>query len=340
MTAGDIRRGGKRPQVGSALSQVVLKKRKNGAQPSGSPARPPAQTDDAEGDDFAGDAFDAPAPAGQPSDDDDDAGLAPLPVLGEEEEGAGPQPLQPKKKREHPKKKKAASAWAAASAAVATLADAAAPTQAAFLWAAYGEAIGDDGGQDPELAGLRAAGGRGVLALPPAPTGAGGRGLGARLRSADPALAAAASASTSAPPPAIASPIVLALSASANHCLDVRRSGLPRAVKLFARHIKVSEQAALRSSPAGRATTTTAIGTPARVLALLDAGALSLDRLRLLILDVRRDAKQRTLLDLPETKGEVWALVRRGGVGGRVVGGQARVAVFDSGGGCDGGGAW
>jgi len=327
MTTGH--RGGKPGDSSSKLKKEKKRARRDAAADpvAATGAAPPSAAEDAGGD--FGDAafFDgAAAVAASPVDGED--GLSPLPALGEEEEGEGAatataQPLE-KKKKAHPKRKPGAAAWAARSAALAGLADAAPAEAMTILCDAYAEATGG-GDDDPDLAGLRARGGPALLPLPPPGP------LSARLARADPALASALSApSSSTPPPPVAAPLVLALSASANHCLDVRRSGLPRAVKLFARHIKVGEQASLLASPAGRAGCVTAVGTPARVLALLDAGALSLDRLRLLILDTRRDAKQRTVLDLPETKGEVWALVVRGGVGGRLAGGEARMGLFES----------
>ncbi len=62
-----------------------------------------------------------------------------------------------------------------------------------------------------------------------------------------------------------------------------------RVVKLFAKHLKVPEQQKhLESSPVG-----IGCGTPNRVLKLADMDALKLDRLRLLVLDMKLDAKQR-----------------------------------------------
>ena len=62
-----------------------------------------------------------------------------------------------------------------------------------------------------------------------------------------------------------------------------------RVVKLFAKHLKVPEQQKhLESSPVGLG-----CSTPNRVLKLADMDALKLDRLRLLVLDMKLDAKQR-----------------------------------------------
>ena len=59
--------------------------------------------------------------------------------------------------------------------------------------------------------------------------------------------------------------------------------------KLFAKHFKIEEQqAALKSQG-----TFAAVGTPNRLLKLADLGDLQLDRLKLLMIDVQLDAKQR-----------------------------------------------
>lgn len=62
-----------------------------------------------------------------------------------------------------------------------------------------------------------------------------------------------------------------------------------RVAKLFAKHLKVPEQARhLESHVTG-----VGCGTPNRLLKLADSDALHLDRLRLLVVDVQLDAKQR-----------------------------------------------
>lgn len=62
--------------------------------------------------------------------------------------------------------------------------------------------------------------------------------------------------------------------------------------KLFAKHFKVGEQQeALSKAPLAIAT-----GTPNRMGKLADLGALRLDRLKYLLVDVALDAKQRCAL--------------------------------------------
>ena len=40
--------------------------------------------------------------------------------------------------------------------------------------------------------------------------------------------------------------------------------------------------------------------------------ALNLERVELIVLDVARDAKKRSILDIPETRRDWWELFRRG----------------------------
>ena len=62
-----------------------------------------------------------------------------------------------------------------------------------------------------------------------------------------------------------------------------------RIAKLFAKHMKLPEQQKhLESHVVG-----VSCGTPNRLLKLADVDALKLDRLKLLVLDMQLDAKQR-----------------------------------------------
>ncbi|KAH9967882.1 U3-containing 90S pre-ribosomal complex subunit-domain containing protein [Russula dissimulans] len=77
--------------------------------------------------------------------------------------------------------------------------------------------------------------------------------------------------------------------------------------KLFAKHVKFEEHVSyLKKTKIG-----SAVGTPARVGKLLcDTDALSVSALTHIILDVSyRDAKDRSLLDIPETRDEVFKTV-------------------------------
>ncbi|PSC76809.1 CMSS1 [Micractinium conductrix] len=77
--------------------------------------------------------------------------------------------------------------------------------------------------------------------------------------------------------------------------------------KLFAKHFKVAEQEeALRSQ-----VMCIAAGTPNRLCKLADGGALRLDRLAHVVLDVQLDVKQRDLLSIPETRADWWTFYER-----------------------------
>ena len=159
------------------------------------------------------------------------------------------------------------------------------------------------------------------------------------------------SSSSSSSATAAAKPLLLVLAPSANNCLAVA-SELPRVsqnstlAKLFARHFKLAEQEKVLRENAGK--TRAAVGTPARVDALATAASpasnddkespppppppsLDLSAVRLLVLDVSLDAKKRTLLDIPETRGDTWGLFARHGLLERVREGECKVALFDSG---------
>ncbi|EMD38614.1 hypothetical protein CERSUDRAFT_113793 [Gelatoporia subvermispora B] len=76
--------------------------------------------------------------------------------------------------------------------------------------------------------------------------------------------------------------------------------------KLFAKHFKLEEHVAqLKRTKIGAA-----VGTPGRLGKLLENGALSTSALTHIMLDVsHRDAKQRCVLDIPETRDEVFKTV-------------------------------
>ncbi|KND92647.1 Protein cms1 [Tolypocladium ophioglossoides CBS 100239] len=68
--------------------------------------------------------------------------------------------------------------------------------------------------------------------------------------------------------------------------------------KLFAKHMKVDEQVAfLKNTKTG-----IGVGTPARLMELIDNGALSLDNLRRLVVDASHiDQKKRGIIDMKDT---------------------------------------
>lgn len=81
---------------------------------------------------------------------------------------------------------------------------------------------------------------------------------------------------------------------------------MARPLKLFAKHLKVAEQTAWLAQGGMRAA---GVGTPGRVRQLAAAGALSLDSVQVIVLDVRRDTKQFDLLSHPDTAADAMHLL-------------------------------
>ncbi|CAG9460842.1 unnamed protein product [Pedinophyceae sp. YPF-701] len=98
-----------------------------------------------------------------------------------------------------------------------------------------------------------------------------------------------------------------------------------RPAKLFARHFKAEEQVAWLKENRCQV----AAGTPNRLLRLCEDDALRLSRVRLVLLHVARDAKQRTLFDMPETSTDFWKLFVTHLAPQMAREGGARLAAFD-----------
>lgn len=102
-------------------------------------------------------------------------------------------------------------------------------------------------------------------------------------------------------------PVGMFVSPAATSCLSMIRDcpqfrkACPIA-KLFAKHMKLEEQTNLLNGNQ----IILAAGTPNRLCKLLEVGALKLDKLRWLVLDVRRDVKQRSLLDTGDVSKDWW----------------------------------
>lgn len=85
--------------------------------------------------------------------------------------------------------------------------------------------------------------------------------------------------------------------------------GEARAVKLFAKHIKIEEQVKLLQKGISHI----GVGTPGRISALIDKEGLSLQALRYLIIDWNwRDQKLRRMVDIPEIKLDFMKLLESG----------------------------
>lgn len=114
-------------------------------------------------------------------------------------------------------------------------------------------------------------------------------------------------------PPTAAAVKVLVLTLSAvkatafgRHLRPLTAAGAhppPPVAKLFSKHIKLEENTATLEAAAGSSLghVPLAVGTPARVLALLDARALALLRSTVVVVDVSRDVKERMVVDGPDT---------------------------------------
>ncbi|KAK9858025.1 hypothetical protein WJX84_000888 [Apatococcus fuscideae] len=105
----------------------------------------------------------------------------------------------------------------------------------------------------------------------------------------------------------LARPSVLIVSASAPRANDLAKL-LPninkacKVSKLYAKHFKIEQQRAAMRLQGFFA----AVGSPNRLLKLADLGDLHLEQLKMLMIDVQLDAKQRTILDIPETRTDFW----------------------------------
>jgi len=105
------------------------------------------------------------------------------------------------------------------------------------------------------------------------------------------------------------SPVMLYISSSAigacnfiKRCPRINRGR--KIAKLFSKHIKIQEQQDLLT----HTKVCVGAGTPNRIMKLVEIGALKLDNLQLVIVDVGLDGKKRTLLDVTEVRDDFWKL--------------------------------
>jgi protein CMS1 len=109
-------------------------------------------------------------------------------------------------------------------------------------------------------------------------------------------------------------PRLIYLCSSAIRCVDVirtMRSLGPKVKigKLFAKHLKLQDQLDFLKKNKISA----AVGTPNRVLKLIQEGALNLDGLDFVLLDTsHKDKKEMHIFDLPEVAQEIKALFESG----------------------------
>jgi hypothetical protein len=133
----------------------------------------------------------------------------------------------------------------------------------------------------------------------------------AHLHAVDPELALAARS------PQPKSPTVLVVSSGAKRAVGlIKRDTGPlaklvkgaRVAKLFAKHMSMSEQADMLAK--GRCAV--AVGTPNRLLKLVESGDLSLEHTRVVVIDLHMDSKEFTVMSLPGVAADLMRFVKHG----------------------------
>ncbi|KAJ2509343.1 hypothetical protein IWW47_000041 [Coemansia sp. RSA 2052] len=103
-------------------------------------------------------------------------------------------------------------------------------------------------------------------------------------------------------------PQVLVICSSALRVIDLVKRLRPVSkrgvLKLFSRHIKISDQQKTLKTTA----VDIAVGTPNRILKLLTEDALKVNRLRLVVIDCWQDDKMRVVIDMDDTKKDLFAI--------------------------------
>jgi hypothetical protein len=152
-------------------------------------------------------------------------------------------------------------------------------------------------------------------------------GLPAAVKAVLPKWGALLGTRGAAAPRARGSPALLLLTHSAPRACDLIKALAPlgaRVAKLFARHVPLADAAA---ALAGGPPVALAVGTPARVAALLERGALSLEQCAVVVLDAAPDRRGLCVLTEKEAREEWWALYWERGIHARVVRGDCKLAL-------------
>ncbi|ELU11502.1 hypothetical protein CAPTEDRAFT_193913 [Capitella teleta] len=110
------------------------------------------------------------------------------------------------------------------------------------------------------------------------------------------------------------SPLLLVVSASGIRCANLNRdtklfkTDAAKTAKLFAKHMKLKDQMKyLQTKPVHMG-----FGTPNRIHALLDSGALKMNSVKFIVFDwSNRDSKLRRMIDIPEVKKDLCALLKK-----------------------------
>ncbi|KAG9070297.1 hypothetical protein KI688_009634 [Linnemannia hyalina] len=124
-------------------------------------------------------------------------------------------------------------------------------------------------------------------------------------------------------------PVVLIVSASGVRAVEVIRA-LPlfaeaaKVGKLFAKHLKVSEQVYFLENTC----THICVGTPNRIDKLISDGVLDLSRLELVLIDAHTDAKKRTILDIQEIRVDLFKMLGLEALEDKFKAGQTKLGFF------------
>ncbi|KAI9469455.1 hypothetical protein LPJ78_000263 [Coemansia sp. RSA 989] len=108
----------------------------------------------------------------------------------------------------------------------------------------------------------------------------------------------------------LGAPQVLVLCSSALRVLELVKMFRPlckrNVMKLFSRHIKISQQREMLKQTA----VDIAVGTPNRVRKLLEEQSVKVNRLRLVVVDCWQDDKMRVVVDMDDTRDDLFGIWR------------------------------
>ncbi|KAL0020487.1 hypothetical protein WJX77_009650 [Trebouxia sp. C0004] len=274
-------------RIKSVQSSQKVRKRKQPGTKEQFAAPPPVGGDD---DDFAQIAVEEVYDQGEPDQQETEAAE----LLDSAQVLATAQAAQKPRKK---KRRKGNAAYQDAQAAAAEVAQSNTEEQARWLWDSYRNAVGESFLEQEALTG------ESIVQL------SGHGSLEEQVQAAVPdwqqAFCSTSGRSNGLPSCLLISPAALGAIAMIKSFPAFNKTC--RIAKLFAKHIKVAEQQQyLQQHPL-----CVAAGTPNRLCKLADTEALQLSQLQLIVLDVQQDAKQRTILDMPETKRDFWAFFSR-----------------------------
>ncbi|KAI7902010.1 U3-containing 90S pre-ribosomal complex subunit-domain containing protein [Cokeromyces recurvatus] len=108
-------------------------------------------------------------------------------------------------------------------------------------------------------------------------------------------------------PTQLASPVVLIITHSAIRAVNLVRalkefSSTAKIAKLFAKHFKIEDQIKFLEQEAIHI----GVGTPNRLLTLVEQGHLKLDNLELVVIDTERNPKSFNIFDIQEVRGDLF----------------------------------